>query len=310
MSTITWVDDRLRKVTQAWSSHSRAAGVPERGGLRKADALHGLEQHLAGAGGEDTKAALGRRIVLVSGAPRSGTTPVGSLLAMAQGASMLHESMNVETGDRRVTKPFPVPGSDGFAESDLHELVQDICDVTRKVPSALKSVDLITCYSGIEHFADNRAFLENAHAMLRPGGYMLAQFPGAWSPHAVLNRLMPERFSARLLRLLIPGSDEECGFKAHYDRTRYSQFRAMAESCGFEVDYHFPGYFSSAYFAFFTPFYLIHFVYDCLRFSIGWRDLASYNLFVLRKPGGDSYVIWTDDAPDAKLSQNPRAKLA
>ena len=78
---------------------------------------------------------------------------------------------------------------------------------------------------------------------------------------------------------------EHLGFAAHYDRTNYSAFREMVQASGFKVIYHLPGYNSSSYFEFFVPFYLISYLCDSIMHAVGLRDLAAYNLWVLRKPG-------------------------
>jgi SAM-dependent methyltransferase len=167
-----------------------------------------------------------------------------------------------------------------------------VCDVTKSIP--VEGIDLITAYSGVEHFRDNQAFLHNAHRALVPGGYLIAQFPSSLAPFALLNRVLPRRVARGLVHELVPGSAGECGFKAYYNGTRYSLFKKMAENAGFEVDYYYPTYFSSDYFGFFVPLYLLSTLYDLIRFGLGVRDLSSYNLFVLRKPGGELPTIRWD----------------
>ena len=156
------------------------------------------------------------------------------------------------------------------------------CDVTEKIPVPPGSVDLIMVHSGIEHFRDNRAFLENAFASLRPGGYLLAQFPGRYAPFAIANRILPRGLTKRLLKYGMHDSDE-LGFTAYYDRTHYSGFVSMAEDVGFDVTYHLPGFYSSSYAEFFFPLWICSYIYDTLRFGLGLKNLASYNLFVLQK---------------------------
>jgi hypothetical protein len=67
-----------------------------------------------------------RRVVLVTGTPRSGTTPVGDALASAPGVRTLYEPLNFHVGDRRVRHYFEVPGADGFPESLTDQLITDI----------------------------------------------------------------------------------------------------------------------------------------------------------------------------------------
>jgi SAM-dependent methyltransferase len=152
------------------------------------------------------------------------------------------------------------------------------------------TADLITAYSGVEHFPDNAAFLRNCHEALRPGGRWIGQFPSRYASFAILNRLIPEESKKRLLQRLRPDAVDHIGFKAHYDRTHYSAFRKMAEDAGFVVEYWHPGYFHF-YFAFFTPLYLLSLLSGLVRMAFGLRDFATYNLFILRKPGPADAIV-------------------
>ena len=51
------------------------------------------------------------------------------------------------------------------------------CDVTKTIPLDAGTVDLFMAHSGIEHFANNEAFLQNCFRALRPGGYIPPNFP-------------------------------------------------------------------------------------------------------------------------------------
>lgn len=66
-----------------------------------------------------------RRLILVTGTPRSGTTPVGDTLARAHGTRTLYEPLNFHVGDRRVTRYFEVPGP-AFPPERVDEIVADI----------------------------------------------------------------------------------------------------------------------------------------------------------------------------------------
>ncbi len=63
------------------------------------------------------------RIVLVTGAPRSGTTPVGDLLARVSGARMLYEPMG-PNGDTAIADQFVIPGAADFTAQDLAGFVE------------------------------------------------------------------------------------------------------------------------------------------------------------------------------------------
>ena len=67
-----------------------------------------------------------RRVILVTGTPRSGTTPVGDALAAAPGVRTLYEPLNFHVGDRRVQRYFEVPGAAGFSVAAADELIRDV----------------------------------------------------------------------------------------------------------------------------------------------------------------------------------------
>jgi hypothetical protein len=56
-----------------------------------------------------------RRVILVTGCPRSGTTPVGSNLSLAAGARYLYEPFNPNFGMRAISRFYEVPGANGFS---------------------------------------------------------------------------------------------------------------------------------------------------------------------------------------------------
>jgi SAM-dependent methyltransferase len=159
------------------------------------------------------------------------------------------------------------------------------CDVVKGIALPNDSVDLITVSSGIEHFSNNENFLRNAFSVLRPGGYFIAQFPSRYAPFALANRLLPAKASRRVLDSAMGSTATELGFRAYYDRTNYHSFKGLTRQAGFNEIYHLPGYYSSSYFEFFVPFYLMSYVFDAVRFGMGIKELASYNLWVLQKPG-------------------------
>lgn len=169
-------------------------------------------------------------------------------------------------------------------------LVLDVCREALPRPDYF---DLILCYSGIEHFSDVRAFLAHGFDGLRPGGAMIAQFPSSLAPFALLNRLLPQGVKRLALGLAFPEKTQEIGYKAYYDKCRYSEFRTAAKQAGFEVEYYLPSFLSSDYFSFFVPLYWLSSCIDFVRLLFGTRDMASYNLFVLRKPGPHHRIKWS-----------------
>ena len=75
---------------------------------------------------------------------------------------------------------------------------------------------------------------------------------------------------------------------------RYSRFKKSAEQAGFIVEYYLPTFMSSDYFSWLFPVFLVsQIVVDVVRMLIGIRDTASYNLFILRKPGEQFKIKWS-----------------
>lgn len=67
-----------------------------------------------------------RRLILVTGSPRSGTTAVGQALSEGIGVCNLHEPFNYHVGLRSVQRYFEIPGSNGFSDEDLRHTVESI----------------------------------------------------------------------------------------------------------------------------------------------------------------------------------------
>jgi len=128
---------------------------------------------------------------------------------------------------------------------------------------------------------------------LRPGGALIAQFPSSLAPFAIINKLLPQKTKKTLLETLIPTKVDEVGYNVYYDKCRYSSFKAAAERCGFQVEYYLPSYMSSDYFTWFFPLFLLSQLLDIARLIFGTKDMASYNLFVLRRPGDHFPVKWS-----------------
>lgn len=169
-----------------------------------------------------------------------------------------------------------------LAENNMidHKIVADACD---RIPTDFGKYSVITVRAGIEHFHDNARFLLNAFGALEPGGVLIALFPNKFAPFALINQALPHKLSKFLLQKLTRGGEEGVlGFRAHYDRTSYRSFSKIARDAGFEIEFCYPSFFSSAYFRAIPPIYIISLLFDYLRFFLGIRSLASYYCFVLR----------------------------
>src|SRR6476620_8525932 len=77
------------------------------------------------------------RTILVTGCPRSGTTPVGANLALAPGTRYLYEPFNPRYGLRSISRHYEVPGANGFSLNQFDRCV----DAIRRLRLELKGYD-------------------------------------------------------------------------------------------------------------------------------------------------------------------------
>jgi hypothetical protein len=85
--------------------------------------------------------SISRRLILVTGCPRSGTTPLGKGLALAPGTVSLYEPLNATVGDRRVSRYFELPGDEEFAVSQAEELFDAIRRLRLSLPLGIFARD-------------------------------------------------------------------------------------------------------------------------------------------------------------------------
>jgi len=67
-----------------------------------------------------------KRLILVTGVPRSGTTAVGQMLSLAAGAGTLHEPFNYHSGLRHIANYFAIPGTASFSLAQFDQTVVQI----------------------------------------------------------------------------------------------------------------------------------------------------------------------------------------
>ena len=100
-------------------------------------------------------------------------------------------------------------------------------DVSPLVASGLR-FDLMFSRMVFEHVADGEAAWRNVHALLNPGGVGLAFVPTLYAWPFLVNHMLPEGLSTRMLRLVYPERNAEGGepkFPTRYSLTFGSQDR-------------------------------------------------------------------------------------
>lgn len=169
-----------------------------------------------------------------------------------------------------------------MAENAL--LDQKVCgDACTSLGIPDQSVDLIMGRAVIEHLHDTASFLKSANRALREDGRLIVTFASKHAPFAVLNRILPRRVSQWLLTHLVPGSSGKLGFEAFYNRATFDEFKRSLIDAGFEVEEEFASYFSSSYYRFFAPLFVVGLGLNYLCYALGTPRLASYFMFIARK---------------------------
>ncbi len=158
-----------------------------------------------------------------------------------------------------------------------------VADLSVDLPFEDSEVDLLVSRWLVEHVSDTDAFLSHCHRVLKPGGRMIHLFASKNAPFALLNRMLPERVSQRILYFFIPEARGIAGFHACYDRCSFSEFSASLRRHGFEVEDARFSYYQSQYFSFFLPLYLVSLAYDVALRTLRFRPGCSYMLVVARK---------------------------
>ena len=190
--------------------------------------------------------------------------------------------------NRVIHRPVRMVGVDiSASELALNDFLDEriAADACAPIPALEGKVDILVSKATMEHLPDNEAFLRNARRLLKPGGTMVLLFTNRYAPFALINRLLPARLSTFLLAKLAPVWAGQVGFKTHYDRTNYSAFDRMLKDVGFSNAEFQVGYFSSAYFRFFVPAYLISLGFDRLRHALKIKNLGSYYLVIATADG-------------------------
>lgn len=141
--------------------------------------------------------------------------------------------------------------------------------------------DIVLCMAVLEHVQNTEQAMMAIFSALKPGGKALLYLPSGKAIFARMNRVLPESFKRRLLRLFFP-SDHN-GFPAYYDRCTPAEFRTLVRKQGFNIIEE-RLYFASYYFAFLFPLHLLwrtmHFAY----YVLAKESAAESFSLVLEKP--------------------------
>lgn len=171
-------------------------------------------------------------------------------------------------------------------ELAINEAIKKKCvvDLTEGLPFPDNSISMMTSRSVLEHLDDVEAFLKHSYRVLKPEGMCVHFFPSRNAPFALVNRVLPNAVTKRLMHSIYEESKGVCGFPTHYDLCSFLAYRKKSEELGFQLDAYYCSYHQSHYYSFFLPVFLCFAVYDWLMFKADLKQGCAYLLFVLRKP--------------------------
>ena len=148
--------------------------------------------------------------------------------------------------------------------------------------------DVVASRWTAEHMPDGRAFHEQVFAMLRPGGAAVHLFPTLYSPPFLVNRLLPDATSSRILERSGGGGRVSEGrhakFPSYYSWCRGPSRRQLArlESVGFTVE-RYTGFFGHGYYRRLGPVDRLHRRLTRVLLEHPVASLTSFALVVLRR---------------------------
>ena len=142
-----------------------------------------------------------------------------------------------------------------------------------------------------EHVRDGRQFHRNVLDLLAPGGLAVHFFPTMYAPPFVVNRLIPEGLSSRMLDVLAPRDKVRASkFPAYYQWCRGPSGRQIRrfEELGYEVVEYAGFYGHAGYYKKLGPLAALHERTVKRLLKNPKPSLTSYARVTLRKPGGSA----------------------
>ncbi|HYG73730.1 MAG TPA: methyltransferase domain-containing protein [Planctomycetota bacterium] len=169
-------------------------------------------------------------------------------------------------------------------ELKLNNDVDDkrVANIMQSLPFKKKEIDMLVSSSVLEHLEDIELFIANASRALNDNGWFIHLCPSKFASFSVINQLLPQALSKRIVHFIRPETVGICGFPAHYNRCYPSAMKAMLTKHGFEPVEIRVSYFET-YWDFCFPLFVLVSLYETLAFYAGFKNLATYMLIVSRK---------------------------
>jgi 2-polyprenyl-6-hydroxyphenyl methylase/3-demethylubiquinone-9 3-methyltransferase len=162
-------------------------------------------------------------------------------------------------------------GDDAYDATYVHDIVMPLED--------LRDIDVIISWQVLEHVSSLPLALANLHAMLKPGGTLLAQLSGSFAAFALAARVMPHRLRVKAMARYL-GHAEEHKFPTHYDHCHARAIRSMLNE--WESGELVAFYRGAPYFSFSRPLQRLYLSYENLIESRSMNNLATHYLIIAR----------------------------
>ncbi len=156
-----------------------------------------------------------------------------------------------------------------------------VADLGRDFPFLPGSLDAVTACYFVEHVHDSEQFIRNVATALRPGGRLFLLFPCRYAPFAVINRMISNRLTVKMLRCFV--EDSHGGFPATYNNCWPSRMREVLKRNGLQVVGAEICFYQSHYYASFLPLFLCMLAYDMLVKALNIESMAASSCMVAEK---------------------------
>lgn len=159
-----------------------------------------------------------------------------------------------------------------------------VADVCQPLDFPDCSFDAIVSHSVLEHIDSQTQFFAEATRLLKPGGAFIHWIPNRFALFALLNQVLPNSISRKMIHYTWTDAVGYCGFPARYDKCYPNAINRLLRANGYINSSIKKSYYSSSYFAFFLPIYLVSLLYEAFVYSLKFNHAASYLLVFAEKP--------------------------
>jgi SAM-dependent methyltransferase len=173
-------------------------------------------------------------------------------------------------------RSLQVVGSDmlvGNLKCNPHIKFAVVSDLERDFPFGPNSLDAVTACYFVEHLQDSEKFIRSVASVLRPGGRIFLLFPCRYAPFAIINRLVSNRLTVKMLQWFV--EDSHGGFPATYNNCWPGRMREILGRNGLRVLGTELCFYQSHYYASFLPVYLCSVAYDLLMKGLNLETMAA-----------------------------------